>query len=389
MSASPESPCVRVVSVVEQRLVLVARALVGIGQVHRVLGLLDQEIAPPRCFGTDAVELVKQTLSQGLVALLARAAWQQRPLWNPDTGKSRMSRGWELPSLPVLQFSEATFEFLVHLSYHEPRPPGTNRHPWRFGNELPVRPLPLGDQLVFWLAFKTFPNQARTRDWAGQPLILAQPLTRWVIPQAFDRPPDDDTPIPLPDFHAALAQPDFSALLELLRDEAIRNGVQAEWVKHRSIRRHEVETLATRQREALDGFLDALDQANRRDLGLYLLPIARQVLPVADSPRWWGRELDFSGLRLADRAALYEQLLVLPHALQRLGHWNAQARRVGYLDDDYTASQFWKARWEEEQGDSLVATAANLLRELDFGAIGPSTTPPRSNPAESADRSTL
>jgi hypothetical protein len=49
--------------------------------------------------------------------------------------------------------------------------------------------------------------------------------------------------------------------------------------------------------------------------------------------------------------------------METLRRWERKARSVGYFDEDYQASQLWKADWEAAGGD-VVADRAHRVLEL-------------------------
>jgi hypothetical protein len=48
-----------------------------------------------------------------------------------------------------------------------------------------------------------------------------------------------------------------------------------------------------------------------------------------------------------------------------LQRWERKARSVGYFDEDYQASQLWKADWEAADGDETAARAHRVLEQLE------------------------
>jgi len=120
------------------------------------------------------------------------------------------------------------------------------------------------------------------------------------------------------------------------------------------------------QELVLERYLDALEAAGRRDLARFLLGVAAGVLPAgAASERWVGGLHAPAGARLADRAETYRAATAFLRALDRLGAWTDQARRVGYLDEGYAASQLWLADWERHDGNARLARARQIGRQLD------------------------
>ena len=91
---------------------------------------------------------------------------------------------------------------------------------------------------------------------------------------------------------------------------------------------------------------------------------ARLLAPGADA-RWWVGNLAQGSQRLADRAETYRCALSFVRQMERLQGWECHARSVGYFDEGYTASQLWKADWEQYHGDDLAQRAQAIIRQLD------------------------
>jgi hypothetical protein len=122
-----------------------------------------------------------------------------------------------------------------------------------------------------------------------------------------------------------------------------------------------IRSLGQSQEKLLTAFFDALEQAGRLDLARFFLLALADVLADDKAYQWVGK-LSVSGLRLADRAALYRAALAPVVMLERLQQWEQQARGIGYFDEGYAASQLFKSDWEAQDGETLVARSQELLR---------------------------
>ena len=65
------------------------------------------------------------------------------------------------------------------------------------------------------------------------------------------------------------------------------------------------------------------------------------------APTFWTGGLQGSGPpRLADRLETQRSALAVLRQAERFRRWEREARRSGYLDEDYAASKFWLGEWE-------------------------------------------
>ena len=93
---------------------------------------------------------------------------------------------------------------------------------------------------------------------------------------------------------------------------------------------------------------------------------AASVLPEGASAQLWVGGLQApAGARLADRAETYRAATAFLRSLERMTAWTAKARRTGYFDEGYAASQLWLADWERCDGDARAARAREIIRHLD------------------------
>jgi hypothetical protein len=122
---------------------------------------------------------------------------------------------------------------------------------------------------------------------------------------------------------------------------------------------------STSQEQALGAFLAAAAAVGRRDLARFVLAAAARLLAIEPPPSAWVAALDVGGLRIADRADVYRAATAFLRRLETLEAWQRHARGVGFLDEDYAASQLWKSDWEDFQGDQIIRRANAVIHALD------------------------
>ena len=338
----------KAISRFESNLLRVLRGLVEQVPAQRILPLLSQPLPRPKCLSRDAVELVQDTLAEGCVHWLARHGWmRERFLSNGSVVEGRL---WERtsPHDLGLTFSAHTLEFLVQLVS------GT------VGTSVPkVEELTLGDRLVMLLSF----NVLRHTD-PGDKLRL-----KW-----------------LPLYQDGLCRLAF--LEELLEGanrfridwqtwttglgasilESLQGWLAKRWTEVESKKENvgtvvRMRQFGATQTRVFGEYLEALAQAERRDLARCFLETAQRLLHDQPTAQRWLRSLDVGKERIADRLAIYSDAFAFLKQLERLHVWQRQAESVGYFDDGYTVSQLWKADWERYGGEQLWERVGAILRE--------------------------
>ena len=112
--------------------------------------------------------------------------------------------------------------------------------------------------------------------------------------------------------------------------------------------------------------LQAEAKAAREDLARFILRTNAAVLQSDMTPVFWTGGLQGSGPpRLADRLETQRAALAVPRQMEILEEWQARARGVGYFDEDYQASQVWKADWEAADGDRVAERARATVEMLE------------------------
>ena len=117
---------------------------------------------------------------------------------------------------------------------------------------------------------------------------------------------------------------------------------------------------------ALQAFLEAAGEANRTDLARFVLRTNAALFTADMTPVFWTGGLQGSGPpRLADRLDTQRAALAVPRQMEMLEGWQRRALGVGYFDEDYQASQMWKADWEAANGDRVAARARATVEMLE------------------------
>jgi hypothetical protein len=324
---------------------------------ERAIPLVEQRHRQPPCLSRGAVRLVQDALGKGCPHLLIRlGAWRnERHLRNEQVVEGRL---WQRtpPRELGLRFSRHTLEFLLWITAVKP---ADKDNPWQPREE----DLTPGDLLLLFFAHE------RLRE---TPTSLGFPQVRTRAPYAqhglcWLAYPEDYGEA------RERAQPNFapwttglgSCILEALQPELAKRWIAIEGGKEQTSNPQTMRQLGEAQDRVLSRFLDACEQAGRMDLARFLLVAGSHLLgPHANAGMWIGG-LNTQGLRLADRATVYQAAMTYLRHFERLARWERQARGVGYFDEGYHASQLWKADWDHYQGDTLAARAHQIVRQID------------------------
>jgi hypothetical protein len=324
--------------------------------LERALPLLENRCAAPHCLHRNAVRLIQDTLAKGCVFLLARrGGWRrERFLRGERVVEGRL---WERtpPAELGLTFSTHTLAFLIWITAN--RPSDTTRA-W----VVPEDELTLGDRMLLYFVHEGLRNVGE--GLSASVLRTEEPFVRhalcWL---AF---PEDYTAAPTgvrPNF-APWTKGAGACMLEALQPELARRWIEVESSKERITDPQAMRVLGLAQERVLTAFLDAIEQAGRMDLARFLLQAAAVLLGPHAHAGMWTSNLNLTGQRVADRAAIYQAATTFLRTLDRLQSWERRARGVGYFDEGYAASQLWKADWEQVQGDRLIERARVLVQQL-------------------------
>ena len=358
-TSAPEPAGPPAVSRFEYNLLRLLRFLVGHMPAEQVQTLVYQRVTPaPPCLSRVCVKLAADTLAKALVLSLTRSGG-----WRRDTflraGQPAGGRVWERVPLTerTLSFSRHPLAFTAWLTAEKP---SDTAEPW----DAPRGEATAADDLFFAYAL----DAVRPLHDVHPVLVRKAAFTRnplcWLFAPgdfAADAEPE------VPDF-APLFVGERAVILECLQPVLAQRWVCSERGKGQIADWRRMRQQGRAEQATLTAFLAAAGAARRQDLARFVLKAATTVLggSAEPTPGFWTGGLQGAGpQRLADRLETQRTALALPRQLERLQEWERAARRVGYFDDDYAASQLWKADWEQADGDAAAARARRLLEQLD------------------------
>jgi hypothetical protein len=325
---------------------------------EQALPLVAAGLKAPGCLGRPAVELVRDALAKGTALLLARAGgWRrQRHLRGEAVVAGRL---WERtpPRELGLDFSGETLDFLMWVTAVDPKRP--RDCVWK----PELSKLTPGDQAVLYFAYAALREENAHRDLelSSRPAFVRHGLCRLAFPEDFADGKADEPP----DFTPWTAGRG-SFMLEALQPELRARWLRVERGKEDLSDHGRMRALGRSQELVLGAYYKAVESAGRLDLARFLLAAAAEVLPEGASARTWVGGLQApAGMRLADRAETYRAATAFLRSLDRMAAWTARARRTGYFDEGYAASQLWLADWERCDGDARLARAGEIIRHLD------------------------
>lgn len=346
----------KVVSRFEASLLRILHFFLGHAPPQQAVPLVQSRCPPPPCLSRVAVELVEDTLAKGCTLFLARqGGWRKDRFVRGDQVAG--GRLWERtpPGELGLKFSRHTLDFLMWITATDPR---EEQATW----SAPPHELTPADWLFFFLAYTALRDDAElTKALAGQVGFHRNALCRLTYPEAF--PPvamDADLG------YETWTQGVGGCILEALQPLLTAHWIRLESGKARMTDWTALQALGEAQERVLDGFLDALERANRLDLAHFLLQATARLLPPGAAPHLWVSDAARTAPpRMADRVNMQHAALALLRQVDRFRDWERRARSVGYFDEGYQASQLTKEAWERYGGDDLHGRAHTIIRELD------------------------
>lgn len=334
------------VSRFEAEMLRLLRALLGHAPAEQALRIIMRNRERPRCLSRNAVELAQDTLSKGVVLWFAESGWRRETFLRNDSAVT--GRLWErTPAADrELDFSRASLDWLIWL---------TASHPGTSTWEPPVETLTTGDEILLAITFDRLADFPAARTLTDQPIFQSRALPQLLWPEHFGR-----------NFAGAVDffswfEPDRVWVLEALQNSLVQRWFDMEHAKCSMVEWEELRQHGQRQSAVLERFLGAVEQTHRWDLARFLLVAAIRLLHRVLPRDPWFPNINLSGLRFADRSAVYDAGLLLLRKVSRLESWEQAARGVGYLDDHYAASQLWKSDWERLNGPAVARTAGEIL----------------------------
>ncbi|OWK38082.1 hypothetical protein [Fimbriiglobus ruber] len=357
----PDPPGPPAVSRFEYDLLRILRFLLGHMPAEQAKKAIETKYtAPPPCLSRTCVRLARDMMAKGLVLFLVRSGGWRRDRYlrgnQPVEG-----RVWD--RLPLderrLTFSRHALGFVFWLAADRATTPA---EAW----DAPAEELTPGDELFFALALDALRSPA-TQDTAaalsGKAAFARNPLC-WLMHPADFATPDD----PAPPAFDPCSTGTRAAILDCLQQYLAQRWVRGERAKGQIGDWKRMRQQGRAEAAALSAYLSAAERHARPDLARFILRAASVILGGGGeiSPAFWTGGLHGSGPpRLADRLETQRAALALPRQVETLQRWNRKAQAVGYFDEEYPASQMWKAEWEAARGDELAARARRALDALE------------------------
>ena len=352
-SNSSHEKLMRQVSRFESNLLKIVHAVLGRAPVAQVLKVLVRRWARPRCLSRDCVELVKDALAKGCTHLLATGGWRSETFLRSDQPKT--GRLWQRtrPADLGLEFSGYSLDFLIWLTEADVSR-GDVWQPYEADS------LTVGDRLLLALALDAVAETDIGPHWAGKAPFRGDGFCALLHPELMTHryitaAPSFDAPF----------TPAGQNVLEALQFRLAEGWLRLE-VSKATIKSHEqMQALGRAQRTIIDAYLQAADQAGRRDLACWMLNALRQTVSGSPPVSHWIGGLDVSGLRIAQRTAVYRDAVAFLATATQLSTWQQQATATGYFDEGYAGSQIWKNNWERYNGDATCDSARQIVRDAD------------------------
>lgn len=337
----------------ETNLNRILRCFLGRLPLAEALPLLLKELDRPKCLTRDCVDLVQDTLAKGCTRRLAGLGWQHQQYLRGEAVSD--GRLWQrhAPDQMSLVFSPASLKFLIHVT--------AKNFSKRIGGRKADDDLTAGDQVLGLLAYERLIDTMGEVVLVTQPMFGGNPLVRLMFvdhvagfKHVCDRPLDWDW----------WFRQENAWILEAIQTPLAARWSAIELTKRLSTDDQLMVRMGRAQNELLNGYLDAANRAGRRDLCRFLLHASGQALAHFDENTPWMQRLRLHGVRLAERADFCRNVLASFKALERLADWQREALSVGFYDENYRASQFWKAEWESLGGELVCDRARQLIRSV-------------------------
>ncbi len=326
----------------EADIVMMARALVaGPDSNDDIWSLLCASRQVPAKIGTTCEKLLSDTLAQSW-----RALWQRGGTKPRVSHLGQRGRLWERYQPTDLRFSAQSLQFLRWLVTTPFSAPASTL------KGLPAARLELGDQLLVYFALDASRATPALRVIASQPFVQSAPLA-WLGFSSYMT----GGKVPAFDSLTTGAGP---ILVEALSEEIARRWQAGEVAKRSMTDPTELLAIGNTQESVLNGFLDACDSRERRDLASFVLDavhplIERNIIPAPG-------QLDPTA-PLSVRTGARTSAGALLRALLRWSEWDQQHRGIRFIDDNYQSVQVLLGRFEKI-GSAGVARVQGWLYDL-------------------------
>ena len=354
--SAPPSAGPPAVSRFEYNLLRILRVLVGHMPADQAINLVYAKLPAPPCLSRVCVAIAQDTLAKASVLHLAKSGGWRRERFLVDR-RPVEGRVWERLPLEArtLAFGPAPMAFLMWMTAEKPTDASD-----RWDAQGALSP---ADELFFLMAYEALKAEPElAQALVGKRCFRDNPLVRLAHAGDFaaaEVPPIPDFSVSFTDARAAILECLQPALaLAWVRSERAK-GQLGDWRRMRWQGQAEYETLRA--------FLDQASRAGRADLARFVLAANATLLAPSElGLGFWTGGLQGQGPpRLAERIETQRAALAFPRQLETLQGWERQARAVGYYEEDYAASQLWKADWELARGDAVAAQARGLVERLD------------------------
>lgn len=339
----------------EYNLLRILRFLLGHMPAEQAMNLVYAKAVAPPCLSAACLRIAEDTLAKACVLYLVKGGgWRSdRYLRNENAVVGRI---WERVPLNErsLSFGPAVISFLIWLTAEKPT---DTRESWDTS-----APLGAGDELFFALAFEALRAEPQVAELLAEKKTFRQNALCWLMNADALATRDEPT---APDFTPWMTGP-RAAILECLQKTLADRWIRSERGKGQLADWRIMRRVGLAETAALNAFLNATEKANRRDLARFLLKANAMILaPENLTVGFWTAGLQGQGPpRLADRLETQRLALSVPRQMETLERWNRQAQGIGYMDEEYAASQLWKADWESHRGEATTAKARTLLEQL-------------------------
>lgn len=345
----------RTVSKFDHDLLTILRYLLGQIPGRQAFALIQAKQDRPRCLSRNCIELVKDTLSKGLVLHLTRiGGWRHESFLERE--QPIAGRVWNRIPLTErkLVFGEPVLEFLIWLT--------TDSVDEKNDKWLSVRDLTAADEFFFAVAF----DRLRTDPTVLAALRLrnafsANPFCWLIAPGEFI-----GTGGQAPDFRP-LFTGTRAAILECLQPWLTRHWISSERQKGAIVDWTEMQRVARGEAAMLSSIVEGAQAARRPDLALFILRTLSRLMRdrTPDANDWIGGLNVNPPTRLADRLAIQRDALAFLRQAEPFARWDRTARAVGYFDEGYAASQWWKEEYEAANGPEIAAKSKRALDQLE------------------------
>jgi hypothetical protein len=357
-----DTPPPKSVSRFEANLLRILRFFLKQVPAEQALRLVHDRLDRPKCLSAAAVRLVEDSLSKGCVLYLVRAGGWKRDRFLRN-GEPRFGRLWDRSPVEnlTLGFSRHALDFLVWITAHKPK---EERPVWTADD----KELTVADRLLLFLAYEALRTDADVAAALRSSPAFGENALVWLAhPNDFAGEPHAVAP----SFAVWLSEPG-SFVVEALQPVLEHRWLEIERTKGQVGDWAQLNQQGQIQGRLIDGFTQAVNRAGRRDLVRFLLAVMSRVLATPDlAPTFWTGGLQGSGPpRLADRLETQRNALAVLRSAERFRAWEREARRSGYLDEDYAASKFWLGEWERFNFTAVADRAERVLQQVEPLRIG-------------------